>query len=214
MKYLLFTAFLFCSLASNAQVTKDSLIKKMSAEICDEVSKQDFSNLKGEDLNMQLGLLFLPVLTKYQEEMKTAFGVTDMTDESQMENVGKEIGQYMAFNCPAFVKMIAQISKNDKEEPAKKTAVADEIKVADQQVQGKFVALTPGAFSFFTIKLSNGKTEKIWWMEYFQGASQLTESSAKLANRQVTVKYTEREVYQAAQKQYVKIKIATGLELE
>lgn len=163
---------------------------------------------------MQLGLLFLPVLTKYQEDMKTAMGVTDMSDEKQMEAVGREIGQYMAFNCPAFIKMIAQITKNDKEEPAKSAPVVEEISVASMQIQGKFVSLTPGTFSFFTIKLSNGKTEKIWWMEYFQGAFQLTESPAKLVNRQVTVKYTEREVYQAAQKQYVKIKIATGLDLE
>ena len=61
------------------------------------------------------------------------------------------------------------------------------------------------------VKNADGKIEKIWWMEYFEGANNLLSGKIKI-NKTISVHYVEREIYNGRLKDYVKIKVATGVE--
>jgi len=59
---------------------------------------------------------------------------------------------------------------------------------------------------------TKGKIEKLWWMEYFQGSKTLLTDPNSRLNKPITVKYTEREVFNSTLGDYVKIKIITGID--
>ena len=54
--------------------------------------------------------------------------------------------------------------------------------------------------------------EKLWWMEYFEGSGRLITNAGDMLNKDVKVKYTEKEIYNATLKEYIKIKVIAGLE--
>jgi hypothetical protein len=56
---------------------------------------------------------------------------------------------------------------------------------------------------------AKGRTEKLWWLEYFEGADGLV--SKALLSKNVTVRYIEKEVYSAALKDYIIIKVIIGI---
>jgi hypothetical protein len=89
-----------------------------------------------------------------------------------------------------------------KVEEAKSTASLD----------GTFTGLdTSGSFACLKVKGTDGREQKIWWFEHFDGSETLTQNPASLNNKKVTVVYVEREVYEPKLKDYVKIKVASGL---
>jgi hypothetical protein len=110
----------------------------------------------------------------------------------------------LASECPEFMKMVVS-SETFKESKAARTG-----KTEYRSLSGTLVKVVPGEFSHFLIKDQSGKTEKIWWMEYFPGADML--SDPKNLNGNVKLKYEEKEVYNGTLKDYVKIKVAVGLE--
>ena len=90
-----------------SQISKDSLVKLMAKDMCTEISKQDLSNKKIENFEMELGMAMLPLFTKYGKEIKEIYGF-DIEDGGNAETVGKDIGMRLAVDCPAFLKLIMQ----------------------------------------------------------------------------------------------------------
>lgn len=79
-------------------------------------------------------------------------------------------------------------------------------------LDGTFSALdTSGNFACLKVKGADGREQKIWWFEHFNGSDLLIKNPELLNNKKVTVTYVEREVYEPKLKDYVKIKVAAGL---
>src|SRR5690348_12349996 len=97
------TIFLFGSTALSAQISKDSLIKLMAKETCVEIAKKDLSKKTMDELEMELGLAMMPVVVKYQEQLKN-YGF-ELDDQQSMEGMGRDVGMQLAKDCPAFLKM-------------------------------------------------------------------------------------------------------------
>ncbi len=207
MKKILFCclALLVITASVNAQVSKDSLLKLMSKETCTEITNKDFSGKNMDELQMELGLAMMPVVLKYQEELQTVFGISGIEDQSGMEKMGMEIGLQLAKDCPAFLKMFVN------NPGALKEIVGNNTDAAVMSISGTLLKVVTGDFTYIQIKDASGKTEKLWWMEYFEGSSKLT-GAATMVNKQVKAKYIEKEIYNATLKEYIKIKVITGLE--
>lgn len=200
-KLFLLLSFCFVSYTVTAQSAKDSIAKVIANEMCTEFDKKDFSKIKKDDIEVELGLLMLPSITDHQEAIEKAFGISSITDQGAMEKVGMEIGKNLVLVCPSFAKFFSGMAD------VKSTAAS-----STSELNGTVVKVVPGDFTHVLIKGNNGKTEKIWIMEYFNGAEELLEKPS--AGKKVTISYKQQEVYNAALKQYVSVKILTGLASE
>ncbi len=197
---------LFSSVCLFAQVSKDSLLKLMTKETCNEISNKDFSGKNMDELQMELGLAMMPVVMKYQDELQTAYGIS-MEDQSGMEKMGMEIGLQLAKDCPAFLKMFV-----NNPGALKEIAGNNNTDAAVMNISGTLIKIVTGDITYIQVKDASGKIEKLWWMEYFDGSAKLITDASTMVNKQVKVKYTEKEIYNATLKEYIKIKVITGLE--
>lgn len=201
--FLVSTAFFICT-GAGAQVSKDSISRVIAREMCVEFEKKDFSKIKREDLEMEMGMLMLPSITNHQAEIEQAFGVSSIADEGVMEKVGMEIGKNMVLVCPSFAKAFMTMADND-------TKKADG---AEKELKATVLKVVPGDFTHLLVKGNDGKTEKIWVFDHFTGAELLLDNPAAAAGKKVTVSYTQQEVYNATLKQYLGVKVASGVKLE
>ncbi|MEJ7625956.1 MAG: hypothetical protein WKF35_03750 [Ferruginibacter sp.] len=198
---LLTFCFLYTVAFSQSKMQKDSLMKVMALEACDEVKKKDFSNLKKEDLEMELGLAVVPIFSNHADDIKNIFDF-DISESDEMRKFGQELGIKLAVVCPEFIKLFA----NNKSLLESKV----EVKSSETISSVTLLKVMPGEFTYFLIKDKSGKTEKIWWMNYFEGSEILAD--VKNINKTFKIKYQEMEVYNSGIKDYIKIKVASGLE--
>ena len=194
---------LFLSSLASAQVSKDSLLKMMSKETCDEIAKKDISNKSMEELELELGLAMMPVIIKYEKELKSVYNM-DFEDEKSMENIGREVGMKLAKDCPVFLKMFMSNPQAMKESMGKESKTLF--------ISGTLVKIIPGDISHIQVKDASGKIEKLWWMEYFEGSNKLVNESQNHLNKAIKVSYVEKEIYNSTLKDYVKMKIITAVE--
>lgn len=181
---------------------KDSLMQAMSREACTEITKNK-SDFNAENLEMSLGLVMMGLMANHASELQDVFEL-DMADQGSMTKFSQEFGMTLALECPEFLKMVA--GKNGMNLPSP----TSEKKF--NSVAVTFEKIVPGDITYFQARAANGKAEKFYWLEYFDGANNL---AGKLkADRKMTVRYYEMEVYNASLKEYVTIKVAAGIEMQ
>lgn len=196
---IVFFALFITNNVHSQNFTKDSLIKKMSAEICKEIKANDSMLLKTDNFEMQLGLLMIPIMSQYKIEIVEVVPGFSFENSEALEKLTEELGTVMAMNCPIFLTIIAarpELINNTNLNP-------------ERSLEGKLMQIQEGDFTSIQVKLSNGRTEKLWWMEFFEGADTL--GSKELVSKKVSVRYIEKEVYNAAIKDYIIIKVITGI---
>lgn len=188
------------------KMSKDELVKLMSKDVCDELDKIVNEKKSVQNLEVELGMAMLPVFTKYEKEISEVYGFSDLTSENG-EKIGRDIGGNLARTCPSFMKILT--SNVDQT-----TELISGDKKTRATLKGDFIKLTTGELSFIEVKAGNGKVEKLYWLEYFEGSNDLANNASKFNNKTVNVGYTEKEIYKAAIKDYVKMKIITSLALD
>lgn len=216
--FIVCVTFLFISSILSAQVgngtatlSKDSLLKLMAKETCEEIGKRDLTNKTMEELQEELGLAMVPMIIKYQDQLKTIGFYLE--DQDGMRNMGKEVGMQLAKDCPEFLKIFVN-------NPGVLKEVIDEKEMngkgkkelLQSNISGTLVKILPGDISHIQVKDESGKVQKIWWMEYFEGSNILISEPAKFLNKSVKVGYVEKEIYNSTLKDYVKMKIITYIE--
>ncbi len=144
----------------------------------------------------------VPVFTQHAQEIKDILNL-DITDTEKMKDFGQTLGIRLAVECPDFMRAVTgNKSFTD--------GMKDQKRVGSGSLSGTLIKVVPGEFTHFLIKDKQGKTEKIWWMEYFEGADKV--SDPKTINKSISVKFKEVEVYNAAIKDYITIKVATAFD--
>lgn len=197
--FFLLLSFLFFGTAG-AQ-TKESVYNAMADDLCKEIKAKEAELKNSEDIQVDIGLLMMPIFMKYENDMKKADPKFKLSDQTQVEALGFEIGKRLV-TCVEFMKLASVQKQIVQEIKADKASIAT--------MDGVLQSVTTGDFSAINVKTSTGKTEKIWWMGYFPGADKLKDGS--LINKQVKIRYSEKEVYNSTLKDYIKIKIAEGIE--
>jgi hypothetical protein len=207
MKKIILAVCVFISLTSTAQkLSKDTLIKRISESVCEELEKVAKDNKKVTNLETTLGLVLLPSFTKYSKEIKEVYGF-DALEDNDDNKLAEDVGVYAALHCPVFMQILSENSEAT-------SNLINKDKKVNSTIEGTFIKLTEGEFSFIEIKNNKGKSEKLYWMEYFEGANDLLANLSKWTNKKVKVDYTEKEVYRSAIKDYYKIKIITSIQLD
>jgi hypothetical protein len=79
-------------------------------------------------------------------------------------------------------------------------------------ISGKLVKVVSGDFTHLQIEDLKGKVERVWWLEYFDGSNKLMTDPQGQLNKLIKVNYVEREMFNSTLKDYVKIKVITGIE--
>lgn len=195
------------AITGQAQNSKDSLMKLVTQDVCNELSTKDLTGKNMDELQMEIGMSFMPVLMKHKDALEKELG-GDVTDKASMEKLAQSIGMRLFTECPAFLKIMSNIDPSTLEKPAKMSVV-----VGGATITGTLLKVVPGELTHLLVKDNSGKTVKIWWMDYFTGSDEMADNPLKMVNKKVTVNYTEKEVYNVALKQYIKIKVATGIRL-
>ena len=192
------TVFSFAADAQKASQT--DFEKKISAEFCKEFDKVA-PNVTKDNMDMQLGMMILPLLTKFKDEIKKEWSL-DAENPDDMEKIGYKIGQIGAVGCSSFLSFV--MNNMD--------AIGDnKSKLRSTEVAGTLKKVEGHPFTYLLVQNKAGKTEKIYWLEFFEGAEKITGNASSYLNKAVTVSFKEMEVYDAQNKEYKKIKVATGL---
>ena len=186
------------------QSKKDSLLVVIANEVCVEITSDSASFKNKDDLTTNLGLAMMPSFSKHQAELKEFFNA-DMMNESGMEEFGKEVGMKLVTNCPQFLKMFKENRTAFMDVATATTGKKDALTT----FSGTLIKIVPGDFTYFIVKTSNGKLEKIWWQEYFKGSEKINASNL---NKTIKVTFVEKDIYNSTLKDYIKQKIATSVE--
>ena len=198
MKFSKVTLFaIFLALTPITAFAQKTLGQRMAEDYCKELDKQGVPDKWDESSMEKISLAMMPIATKYAEEFEKEYKM-ELKTQKDFEKFGQVLGEEAGKYCPKFKKMMESMMSTKVEE-VKSTASLD----------GTFVGLdTSGSFAFFKVKGADGREQKIWWFEHFNGAELL---NTTLNTKKVSVVYVEREVYEPKLKDYVKIKVAAGL---
>jgi hypothetical protein len=185
----------------NLITAQKTLQQKLSADFCVELEKLKLSDEFNEENMQKIGLAMLPVITKYNEQIKKELGIA-MESQEDYKKVGELIGQDAALTCPKFRKMTENMLENQ-----------IETNEATETLECTFVGIdNSGTVACIRVKEASGRELKIWWMEYFEGSDALIKTPELMKNKKVSITYIEREIYEPKNKDYVKVKVATKLE--
>ncbi len=216
MKNILFVLAISLSFSAAAQMSKDSLLKIMSKEACDDISKKDLSKVTAKNAQTEISMMLMPTMTKHMADIQKVYG--NITDQKVMQKMGTDLGMKLVTDCPKFMefsmKMAGSANEANDEQaaypPPRPTSSNDNA----ESISGTLMAINPADITSLSVKDSKGKISKLYWLEYFDNADALKDSSKKYLNKKVVVNYTEKSVYDAAKKDYKTIKVITGIELQ
>ena len=194
-----FFIFLFFLVAITSRAQSDSALRKrISKDFCIEFSKVS-GTIKKEDLEMELGMVILPLLSKYNDEIKSQWHL-DPADKEDLEKIGYRIGQDAAMDCATFRNFIKE----------NMDAIGNTSEEENKSLSGILVKIEGQPFTYLLIRTKTGKMEKLFWMDHFEGAEKLSTEGKNLLNKEIRVGYKEQEVYDQVNNDYRKIKVLTG----
>ena len=215
MKQILLIATVLVTQLANAQkMTKDSLINLISIDACKEFDKKDFTKVKKENMQMELGMTMLPAISKYVNEIQDIYGGS-LTDRGVGEKVGTDIAMKLMVSCPKFtdIAMTAGMEQaSTAEKPAGGKTKSERNTAAGESIQGTLTAVTPGDITTLTVRDAKGKLQKLYWLGYYDNADQIKSNPRKYLNKRVRISYTEQDAYDAVKKDYKVIKVITAVE--
>lgn len=178
---------------SRAQDVLDSI----SVHSCECISLLDLKNMPKEKLTIELGLCMMKAAQPYEKQLKQSYGI-DMkkVDRGDGEKLGRLVGLKMASSCATFTDLITKITSNEAE---------------TSSIDGTITDFVTEQFVSIVIKDSDGRDQKIIWLEYFKNSEKLLTNGK---NKNVTIEYQERELYNPKFNDYIKYKVATGIRFD
>lgn len=201
MKTTVLTAltFLLLTFTSNAQ----NAMQKASDKVCNCLNQitdtADIKKYKAAAMDC-FTTSALTEIVQIAEERKV-----DFTDQTAMRNIGIELGKkLLKDNCKGYI-AYARITSRDADEEHDNT-------VAEKSSSGKVLRIDNRDFVYVVLKDKQGREQNFIWLEYFSGSEKLTGNKIQsLVNKDVTVKWIEKEVYLPKAGDYFKIKQITAL---
>ena len=185
-----------------AQGTNDGLTSQITKETCDELSQRDFSRTNPDEMKMLLGLALIKVMGKHQGEL-SAIGVSP-SDPKSVEKLATSVGMQLVAECPTFLDALTR-------NPNAITGLARK-ETSAGTISGTLVKVVEGEFTHLQVEDANGRIEKLWWMEYFNGSNILLADAHGQLNKPIKVNYVEREIFNSTLRDYVKVKVITSIE--
>jgi len=197
----LFFAFAGFTSASAQSASKENFENAIVKEFCDSFESAS-PRLTKDNMTVEMGAMIVPLMSRYNNDVKSYWGI-DMSSKEGIRSFGEKVGQLAALKCPAFLTFI----KNNLQE-----IVSENGQGASKTYSGKILKIEGQPFVYLLVQNNQGRTDKLYWLEYFEGANRLTTQPASGLNKTVTIFYKEMEVYQAVEKEYKTIKVISKIE--
>ena len=201
---ILRSIFLFTLLAMAGGLSAQDVLDKIARESCDCLTAVDRATIKGDALQMQLGLCMMKAAAPYEKELRKQYKV-DMArlDSDTGERLGELVGMRLVGVCPEFLEMITEMQGEAE------VATAD---VPTASVNGTVTSLRDRQFSTVLVKDGSGRTVELMRLEHFPNADMLTGANA--TGLSATFYYTVRELYDPVAGTYRSTYVLVGLETE
>lgn len=203
-KILLSQLILTLTLFASAQDTSTTM-QKATADICSCLSKikVDTSNIK------QYKSAALTCFTTGAMEHIVTLAEErniDVADNKAMRGLGIEIGkELIKEKCPGYI-TFAKITAEEKEET--------KTDVEEHTTSGKLVKVDKKEFVYLVVKDHSNRDYNFIWMEYFNGSEKFFGNKLDaLVGKNITISWTEKEVYMPKANNYFKLKEIMGIQL-
>ncbi len=213
MKKILTLIAIITCFTTNAQITKDSLLKVMSNEACEEFAKKDFTTIDKKNLETEMGMLLAPAMMTHLDDIERLYG-GGMTDPDAMRKMGMDLSMKLASTCPKFIEFSMKMAGKSGEDGSKVKKENTLDNNGEAILKGTLLSVNAGDITTLSVSDGKGKTTKLYWLEYFDNADKIIANNKKYLNKKVTVGYTEKSVYDFVRKNYKTIKVITSIDLQ
>lgn len=196
--------FLFTLLAFAGGLSAQDVLDRVARESCVCLNALDRTTIKGDALQMQLGLCMMKAAAPYEKELRKQYKV-DMArlDSEAGERLGELVGMKLVGACPEFLEMITEMQGGNE-------VVITEAPTAS--VSGTVTGLRDRQFSTVLVKDVSGRTVELMRLEHFPNADMLTGANA--TGLSATFYYTVRELYDPVAGTYRSTNVLVGLDTE
>jgi hypothetical protein len=186
--------------SQNNQQAKDSLLKLMSVQVCDEISKINSADLSVESLENAIMMSMMPLITTHQAALEQIMDV-NVSDPKSFERFGNELGLELLKSCAAFRDVAMGRTGNSDAG----TTASD----AATNISGKLLKVQTGAMNSVELMNAEGKVLTIWCTRHFAGDEKLTDLNH--IGKQIQVEYVTEKVYDFVTGGYREIMVARGI---
>jgi hypothetical protein len=157
-------------------------------------SSADFNKL-GEDCLSEAS-------TPYLEQYAIEEGIEiDNLTEEMGNKLGRKVGMKLATRCPVFVELVNAFPDEEENSSTGKTSgIVTAVQITDHV--------------YITVKEPSGTLTRLVWVFYFDGADAYKANPAKLKGKKIEAEWLEEEIYQVAKKDFVLMKVLSGLEVK
>lgn len=200
-----FALLLLPALLATTAARAQDVLDRIATDACSCLEEQNVNDMKGEALQMQLGLCMMKAASPYEKELRKQYKV-DMSrlDAGAGERLGELVGMRLVAVCPSFLTMVQQMQESEAAPAAAEVAVA--------KVTGVVTSVRDRQFSTVLVKDVSGRTVELLRLEHFPNADRLAGAAATEVRG--TFLFTVKELFDPVAGTYRPHNVLVGLELE
>ncbi len=195
--YLVLCSFFF----STFSVAQEDYMGEIVSKACsclEEISE----DIKGQGLEMQLGVCILNAAGPYQKELLAEYGLDLNKMDTEGEKIGVLIGGKMAAACPNTLVEVTQRTSSD--EQSEETISS----------HGTVMEVSTDFLIYFAIKDERGRTEKYYWYSFVDSDTDLIKDYNNLKDKNVTIEYHREEFFDPKIMEYRPLNIIDVLNID
>ncbi|MEO1049918.1 MAG: hypothetical protein AAFX87_04815 [Bacteroidota bacterium] len=192
MKKILLIALVAISTSALGQAYMDDIVDKS----CQCISSLP-EDLNQDNLNLEFGLCILQAAQSYEKKLKKDYDIDlEKIDGEVGQEFGRLIGLKMASKCPDLLLAITNRVKESEQQ------VTEEVEASVRSVEGEIVNVEDDQFVAITVKGSNGKTYKYYWLQYVDSDIDVSAGYDGLVGKNVSIGFTTKEFFDPKIKEY------------
>lgn len=208
---LVFTLSLFAFPILLMSQNREALLSKMTAESCSCIKETIPKGAAPEELQMKIGLCFLPLTEKYGDDIKNHLGI-DMTKMDGYEKLGETLGMQLSLECPYFLDLLmADMAKEDSF--VKEALEGDEEELMAKQVfaSGVVQQIDQTAYFSFSMKTDEG-LQTFHAIKEFEGLG-IIKLGNDLKGKTIEVFAEEMSIYEPRKKAFITVQAIKKIKL-
>lgn len=208
---LFFTLSLFAFPIFLMSQNREALLDKMSDETCDCIKESIPKGSSAEELQMKIGLCFIPLTEKYGDGIRDHLGI-DMSKMDGYEKLGETLGMQLSMDCPYFLDLLMEDMA--KEDSFIKNAMEDDTPPSlakKSYASGEVQQIDLTSYFNLTVKSEDG-LETFHAITPFEGLG-IIKLGKDLEGKTVEIFAEEMSIYDAKKKEFITVQAITKINL-
>ncbi len=170
-------------------------------------------SLSSNEITMRIGVCMLTAAKPYKKELKRDHNIDLDAMMADGQRLGEIIGLRMAGECPDVLLAMTERVMEDEDSYVNEMYEErfNETSVVYEYVYGRITSIDEGMFITFTVKETNGKTSKMYWMGVIETEQPLQSDYKSLVGKEFEIYYLEEEFYDPRLKEYRNFKVIKSI---